>query len=95
MIEVVVSRGREQPRAAQQTDRAIGQPRAQRLVDIGVVTNDEALAMIKDTVKEPSMCAKRLGSEALTRLSGDNVTVLVGFLRGARTCENVSWARAF
>ena len=60
-----------------------------------VVTNDEALAMIKDTVKEPSMCAKRLGSEALTRLSGDNVTVLVGFLRGARTCENVSWARAF
>ena len=60
-----------------------------------VVTNDEALAMIKDTVKEPSMCAKRLGSEALTRLSGDNITVLVGFLRGARTCENVSWARAF
>jgi hypothetical protein len=51
--------------------------------------------MIKDTVKEPSMCAKRLGCEALTRLSGDNVTVLVGFLRGNRTCENVSWARAF
>lgn len=60
-----------------------------------VVDNHDALAMIKDTVKEPSMCAKRLGCEALTRLSGDNVTVLVGFLRGNRTCENVSWARAF
>ena len=60
-----------------------------------VVNNAEALAMVKDTVKEPSMCAKRLGSEALTRLSGDNITVMVGFLGGARTCENVSWARAF
>jgi len=60
-----------------------------------VVNNDESLAMVKDTVKEPSMCAKRLGSEALTRLSGDNITVLVGFLSGDRTCEEVSWARAF
>ena len=60
-----------------------------------VVNNAEALALVKDTVKEPSMCAKRLGSEALARLSGDNITVIVGFLSGARTCENVSWARAF
>ena len=59
-----------------------------------VVNNHDAVAMIKDTVKEPSMCAKRLGSEALTRLSRDNVTVAVGFMR-ARTCEVVSWARAF
>ena len=60
-----------------------------------VVSSEDAIGMIKDTVKEPSMCAKRLGSEALTRLSRDNVTVVVGFIRGARTCENVSWARAF
>lgn len=48
-----------------------------------------------DTVKEPSMCAKRLGSEALTRLSGDNITVIVAFLKDVSTAEVVSWERAF
>ena len=60
-----------------------------------VVSNEEAVAMIKDTVKEPSMCAKRLGSEAMTRMSGDNITVVVAFLKDVSTAEVVTWERAF
>jgi hypothetical protein len=51
--------------------------------------------MIKDTVKEPGMCAKRLGSEAMTRMSGDNITVVVAFLKDLATSEKVTWERAF
>ena len=60
-----------------------------------VVSNEECVKMIKDTVKEPNMCAKRLGSEALTRMSGDNITVIVAFLKDLATSEKVTWERAF
>ena len=49
----------------------------------------------QDTVKEPSMCAKRLGSEAMTRMSGDNITVVVAYLKDVSTAEVVTWERAF
>jgi serine/threonine protein phosphatase PrpC len=48
-----------------------------------------------DTVKEPSMSAKRLGSEALARGSTDNVTAVVVFLKQTDTAETVTWERAF
>ena len=60
-----------------------------------VVSNEECVKMIKDTVKEPGMCAKRLGSEAMTRMSGDNITVVVAFLKDLATSEKVTWERAF
>ena len=41
------------------------------------------------------MCAKRLGSEALTRMSGDNITVIVAFLKDVDTAETVTWERSF
>ena len=50
---------------------------------------------VEDTVKEPSMCAKRLGSEAMTRMSGDNITVVVAYLKDVSTAEVVTWERAF
>jgi len=60
-----------------------------------VVSNDEAFSLIRDTVKDPGMCAKRLGSEAVTRNSGDNITVVVVFLKRQNTAETVTWERAF
>ena len=60
-----------------------------------VVSAPEVGAMLRDTVKEPSMCAKRLGSEALTRMSGDNITVIVAFLKDVDTAETVTWERSF
>ena len=59
------------------------------------MSDEECVKMIKDTVKEPNMCAKRLGSEALTRMSGDNITVIVAFLKDLATSEKVTWERAF
>ena len=41
------------------------------------------------------MCAKRLGSEAMTRMSGDNITVVVAYLKDVSTAEVVTWERAF
>ena len=60
-----------------------------------VVSNADARDLVLDTVKEPSMSAKRLGSEALARGSGDNVTVVVAFLKKTSTAETVTWERAF
>ena len=37
------------------------------------------------------MCAKRLGAEALTRASGDNITVVVAFVKDVSTAELVTW----
>ena len=54
-----------------------------------VMTPTEAVALVRDTVKEPSMCAKRLVTEAITRCSGDNITVAVVFLKANSTCEVV------
>lgn len=38
-------------------------------------------ACLRPAVKEPSMSAKRLATEALTRGSADNITVIVAFLQ--------------
>ena len=54
-----------------------------------VMTEEEVVEMIYTTVKEPSMCAKRLGVEAMNRGSGDNITVIVCFLRPVSTVERI------
>ncbi|KAG7569969.1 Protein kinase domain [Arabidopsis thaliana x Arabidopsis arenosa] len=54
-----------------------------------VVNDEEVIGIIKDTVKEPSMCSKRLATEAAARGSGDNITVIVVFLRPVSTAERI------
>lgn len=51
--------------------------------------NDDVVAIIKDTVKEPSMVSKRLATEAVERGSRDNITVIVVFLKPVSTVERV------
>ncbi|KAK9796343.1 hypothetical protein WJX73_010652 [Symbiochloris irregularis] len=48
-----------------------------------------AADLIRDTVKHPAMCARRLITEALTRGSGDNVTAIVAFLQPVTTLERI------
>lgn len=45
-----------------------------------VLSNEEAVRLVQDTVKEPGMCARRLVAAALERGATDNVTALVAFL---------------
>ncbi|XP_051207656.1 protein kinase and PP2C-like domain-containing protein isoform X2 [Lolium perenne] len=54
-----------------------------------VVGNEDVLSIIRDTVKEPGMCSKRLATEAASRGSKDNITVIVVFLRPVTTAERV------
>ncbi|CAB4286371.1 unnamed protein product [Prunus armeniaca] len=54
-----------------------------------VVSNAEVVSIIKDTVKEPGMCSKRLATEAAERGSKDNITVIVVFLRPVSTAERI------
>ncbi|OMO53906.1 hypothetical protein CCACVL1_28252 [Corchorus capsularis] len=54
-----------------------------------VVSNMEVVSIIRDTVKEPAMCSKRLATEAAERGSKDNITVIVVFLRPVSTAERV------
>ncbi|XVF40874.1 hypothetical protein PTKIN_Ptkin01aG0151700 [Pterospermum kingtungense] len=54
-----------------------------------VMSNTEVIGMIRDTVKEPAMCSKRLATEAAERGSKDNITVIVVFLRPVSTAERV------
>ncbi|GJX70288.1 kinase and PP2C-like domain-containing protein [Tanacetum coccineum] len=54
-----------------------------------VVSSVEVVSIIKDTVKEPGMCSKRLATEAAERGSGDNITVIVVFLRPVSTAERI------
>uniref|UniRef100_A0A7N0V256 Protein-serine/threonine phosphatase n=1 Tax=Kalanchoe fedtschenkoi TaxID=63787 RepID=A0A7N0V256_KALFE len=54
-----------------------------------VISNDEVVRIIKDTVKEPGMCSKRLATEAAERGSMDNITVIVVFLRAVSTAERI------
>jgi serine/threonine protein phosphatase PrpC len=54
-----------------------------------VCTDAEVAGLVRDTVKEPSLAAKRLVTEALARGSGDNVSAVVAFLRAESTCERV------
>ncbi|CAG9460345.1 unnamed protein product [Pedinophyceae sp. YPF-701] len=48
-----------------------------------VLTNEEAVGIVRDTVRDPGMCGRRLAMEAVSRGSGDNVSVAVAFLGGA------------
>lgn len=54
-----------------------------------VISNEDVVSIIRDTVKEPAMCSKRLATEAAARGSGDNITVVVVFLRPVSTAERV------
>ncbi|XP_037495003.1 protein kinase and PP2C-like domain-containing protein [Jatropha curcas] len=54
-----------------------------------VVSNAEVVNIIRDTVKEPAMCSKRLATEAAERGSKDNITVIVVFLRPVSTAERI------
>lgn len=54
-----------------------------------VVSNLEVINIIKNTVKEPGMCSKRLAMEAGERGSNDNITVIVVFLRPVSTAERI------
>ncbi|XP_047059370.1 protein kinase and PP2C-like domain-containing protein isoform X1 [Lolium rigidum] len=54
-----------------------------------VVGNEDVLSIIRDTVKEPGMCSKRLATEAASRGSKDNITVIVVFLRPVSTAERI------
>ncbi|OVA20672.1 Protein kinase domain [Macleaya cordata] len=54
-----------------------------------VVNNEEVISIIRDTVKEPGMCSKRLATEAAERGSKDNITVIVVFLRPVSTAERI------
>ncbi|KAJ9694289.1 hypothetical protein PVL29_010002 [Vitis rotundifolia] len=54
-----------------------------------VVSNAEVVNIIRDTVKEPGMCSKRLATEAAERGSKDNITVIVIFLRPVSTAERI------
>lgn len=54
-----------------------------------VMSNDDVISIVRDTVKEPSMCSKRLATEAAARGSGDNITVIVVFLRPVSTAERI------
>ncbi|XP_048435403.1 protein kinase and PP2C-like domain-containing protein isoform X2 [Pyrus x bretschneideri] len=54
-----------------------------------VVSNAEVVNIIRDTVKEPGMCSKRLATEAAERGSKDNITVIVVFLRPVSTAERI------
>ncbi|KAJ0962609.1 hypothetical protein J5N97_027731 [Dioscorea zingiberensis] len=54
-----------------------------------VLSNEDVISIIKDTVKEPAMCSKRLATEAAERGSKDNITVIVVFLRPVSTAERI------
>ncbi|KAH6832523.1 protein kinase family protein / protein phosphatase 2C family protein [Perilla frutescens var. hirtella] len=54
-----------------------------------VISNADVVSIIKDTVKEPGMCSKRLATEAAERGSKDNITVIVVFLRPVSTAERI------
>ncbi|XP_027363980.1 protein kinase and PP2C-like domain-containing protein isoform X2 [Abrus precatorius] len=54
-----------------------------------VISSMEVINTIKDTVKEPGMCSKRLATEAVERGSKDNITVIVVFLRPVSTAERI------
>lgn len=57
-----------------------------------VVSDQEAVGLVHDTVKDPYLCAKRLVMEALSRGSTDNVSAVVLFLQPKDTLERV-WKR--
>lgn len=54
-----------------------------------VMKNSDVVNIIRDTVKEPGMCSKRLATEAVERGSKDNITVIVVFLCSVSTAERI------
>ncbi|GIL61123.1 hypothetical protein Vafri_15520 [Volvox africanus] len=54
-----------------------------------VISAQEAVGLVYDTVKDPTLAAKRLVTEALMRGSADNVSVVVVFLSRVATIERV------
>eukprot|EP00775_Hariotina_reticulata_P006807 gene6807-7023_t len=54
-----------------------------------VMSDQEAVGLVNDTVKDPALCAKRLVQEALARGSNDNVTAVVLFLQPKSTLERM------
>eukprot|EP00898_Chlorokybus_atmophyticus_P003259 jgi/Chlat1/3934/Chrsp26S04194 len=54
-----------------------------------VVSNEEAVNYVKDTVKDPHLAGKRLAAEAGLRDSEDNITIIVVFLTPVSTVERV------
>lgn len=52
-----------------------------------VLSNYDAVGLVHDTVKQPTMCAQRLVTEALTRGSKDNITAVVAFLQPVQSLE--------
>ena len=54
-----------------------------------MLSNEDAVAIVHDTVKNPSMAAKRLSMEALARGSQDNITTLVCFFKDVGTLESI------
>ena len=55
----------------------------------GAVSNEEAVRLVADTVKDPFLAAQRLATAAVERGSKDNVTVIVVFLKRVTTVERV------
>jgi serine/threonine protein phosphatase PrpC len=57
-----------------------------------VLTGEELIQLVKETVKQPAMCAQRIVIEALTKGSDDNASAIVAFLdpRLWTTFEKVS-----
>ncbi|MED6210526.1 hypothetical protein PIB30_064898 [Stylosanthes scabra] len=54
-----------------------------------VMSGEEVIKIIRETVKEGGMCSKRLATEAVGRGSRDNITVIVVFLRPVTTAERI------
>lgn len=53
------------------------------------MSNEEAVSIVYDTVKQPEMCAKRLVTEAIARGSHDNVSVIIAYLTPVTTAEKI------
>jgi serine/threonine protein phosphatase PrpC len=57
-----------------------------------VMNDQEAVRLMCDTVKQPSMCAQRLVTEAIARGSRDNVTAIVVVLRADQGTAEMVWS---
>jgi serine/threonine protein kinase len=57
-----------------------------------VIDDQEAVRLMCDTVKQPSMCAQRLVTEAIARGSRDNVTAIVVVLRADQGTAEMVWS---
>ena len=57
-----------------------------------VMDEAAAVALVRSTVREPGMAARRLVTEAMARGSTDNVTAVLAFLRPVSTCRS-AWTQ--